>query len=134
MISCYNNNLDSNFFFKLWQNVRKNAFLFFSQYCGTFFGKTINFCEKSGLISLKCKNIVELPVPSHPVWSLIGPLSVPYQSLTSPLPVPYLSLTCPLPYLIPHTLPHKEQGQTLYLISATHHPPPLNFLEAFIVP
>ena len=48
-----------------------------------------------------------------------------------PLPVSYLSLTI----LVSLGL-LKGRGQTLYLISAwtPTHPPPLNFLDAFIVP
>ena len=52
--------------------------------------------------------IVKLTVPTHPVWSLTHPLTVPYLSLTHPLPISYKSLNRPLPipYLsLTHPLP-----------------------------
>ena len=42
-------------------------------------------------------NIVELPVPSRPVWSLTSPLPLLYPSPKSPIPVP----TLPLPFWPP---------------------------------
>ena len=61
------------------------------------------------------QEIVELPVPSRPVWPLTCPLPVPYLSLTRPLPVPYLS---GLPR------PNKWDGDRHYICfqpTTTHH-------------
>ena len=83
----------------------------------------------------------------HPFWSHcsshISCLGISYLTHFTSLGlikgVPYPSLICPLPFPYP-VLPlsvslglRKGQGQTLYLISATHHPP-LNFLEAYLAP
>ena len=56
-------------------------------------------------IKLFKADIVQLPVPSHPIWSLTCPLPVPYPSLTCPSPVPYLS-----------GLPRPLKGMILYFI------------------
>ena len=58
----------------------------------------------------------------HPVSSCL----VPYQSFTHPLPVPYPSLT----FLASLGLINGTGTDTIFTFS----PPPLNFLEAFIVP
>ena len=89
---------------------------------------------------------ISVPYPSHtspipvPYPSHTCPIPVPYPSHTRPIPVPYPSHTCPMPISYQSLNPLaslgllKGRGQTLYLISATTHHPPENFLVAYIAP
>ena len=85
------------------------------------------------------KIIVELPIPSRPVWSLTCPLLIPYPSPTCPLPVPYLSLTCLLPVPCPSLthlaslgLSRSLKGTGTDTIFDFSHPPPLNYLAVMV--